>query len=64
MAQTLYEADEEGLPGNRRDSGGTEAQAKGCEMAQRLHTEHKIQNREGRITERNSYGRDPFPPRG
>ena len=27
-------------------------------------TEHKIQNKEERITERNSYGNDPFPPRG
>ncbi len=51
------------MEGNQRASHITptkaEAQAKGREMAQRLHTEHKIQNREGRITERNSYGRDP-----
>jgi len=56
------------IEGNQRASHITptkaEAQAKGREMAQRLHTEHKIQNLEGRITERNSYGRDPFPPRG
>jgi Uncharacterized protein conserved in bacteria (DUF2188) len=41
-----------------------EAQAKGREMAIERKTEHKIQNKEGRITERNSYGHDPFPPRG
>jgi hypothetical protein len=40
------------------------AQAKGREMAIERKTEHKIQNKEGRITERNSYGNDPFPPRG
>jgi hypothetical protein len=33
-------------------------------MAIKRKTEHKIQNKEGRITERNSYGHDPFPPRG
>jgi hypothetical protein len=33
-------------------------------MAQKLHTEHKIQNKEGRITARNSYGNDPYPPKG
>lgn len=41
-----------------------EAQAKGSEMAIGRKTEHKIQNQQGRITERNSYGSDPFPPRG
>jgi hypothetical protein len=41
-----------------------EAQAKGRAMAIDRRTEHKIQNKEGRITERNSYGNDPFPPRG
>ena len=56
------------IEGNQRASNTAptkaEAQAKGRTMAQRLETEHKIQNREGRITERNSYGKDPFPPRG
>jgi len=41
-----------------------QAQAKGRQMAIDRKTEHKIQNKEGRITERNSYGNDPFPPRG
>jgi Uncharacterized protein conserved in bacteria (DUF2188) len=27
-------------------------------------TEHFIHNREGRIRERNSYGNDPYPPKG
>ena len=40
------------------------AQAKGREMAKERATEHKIQNQKGRITERNSYGNDPYPPKG
>ena len=32
-------------------------------MAKERHTEHKIQNQNGQITERNSYGRDPYPPK-
>ncbi len=35
-----------------------EAQAAGRVMARRRQTEHKIQNKEGRITERNSYGNE------
>jgi Uncharacterized protein conserved in bacteria (DUF2188) len=41
-----------------------EAEAKGREIAIQGKTEHKIQNKVGRIAERNSYGPDPFPPRG
>ena len=41
-----------------------EAQAKGRQMAIARKTEHKIQNQKGQIGERNSYGHDPFPPRG
>jgi Uncharacterized protein conserved in bacteria (DUF2188) len=56
------------VEGNQRVSNlartKAEAQATGREMAQKLHTEHKIQNKEGRITERNSYGNDPYPPKG
>ncbi|MBZ5721003.1 MAG: DUF2188 domain-containing protein [Acidobacteriia bacterium] len=36
----------------------------GRREAIRQETEHFIHNREGRIRERNSYGNDPFPPRG
>jgi Uncharacterized protein conserved in bacteria (DUF2188) len=56
------------VEGNQRASNRAptkaEAQAKGREMAIERHTEHKIQNKEGQITERNSYGRDPYPPKG
>jgi hypothetical protein len=27
-------------------------------------TEHKIQNQQGQITKRSSYGGDPHPPKG
>ena len=56
------------VEGNERASNTAptkaEAQAKGREMAQKLHTEHKIQNKYGGIAERNSDRNDPFPPRG
>ena len=56
------------LEGNDRASNisptKAEAQAKGREMAIARKTEHKIQNQKGQIRERNSYGNDPFPPRG
>jgi hypothetical protein len=54
--------------GNKRASNisptKAKAQAKGRDMAKERHTEHKIQNQKGQITERNSYGRDPYPPKG
>jgi hypothetical protein len=56
------------VEGNKRASNvaptKAQAQVRGREMAQNLHTEHKIQNRKGQIAERNSYGNDPFPPKG
>jgi Uncharacterized protein conserved in bacteria (DUF2188) len=56
------------VEGNQRASNisrtKAEAQAKGREMAIERHTEHKIQNRDGKIAQRNSYGNDPFPPPG
>lgn len=56
------------VEGNQRASNVSptkaEAQAKGRQMAMTRKTEHKIQNQKGQIKERNSYGNDPFPPRG
>ncbi|MGD0165911.1 MAG: DUF2188 domain-containing protein [Gaiellaceae bacterium] len=56
------------VEGNERASNVSqtkaEAQAKGREMAQERHTEHKIQDRHGQITERNSYGHDPRSRKG
>jgi hypothetical protein len=41
-----------------------EAQDAGRDTARNEHTEHIVHNRDGKIGERNSYGNDPFPPRG
>lgn len=40
------------------------AEKAGRETARRDKTEHLIHNRDGQISERNSYGNDPNPPRG
>jgi len=40
------------------------AQVAGKTTAKRRHAEHVIHNRDGRIGASNSYGRDPYPPRG
>ena len=40
------------------------AQAAGRKTAIREKTEHIIRNKNGRIASRNSYGRDPYPPKG
>lgn len=56
------------VEGNQRASNVSQtkaqAEAKGRTMAKELRTEHKIQNQKGQITERNSYGGDPYPPKG
>jgi hypothetical protein len=56
------------VEGNRRASNvaptKAKAQAKGRQMAIERKTEHKIQNKDGKISERNSYGNDPSPPKG
>jgi ketosteroid isomerase-like protein len=41
-----------------------EAQAAGRVTAMREHVEHLIHNQDGAIAERNSYGNDPYLPRG
>lgn len=41
-----------------------QAQQAGREAARRDNVEHLIHNKDGRIGERNSYGNDPFPPKG
>ena len=56
------------IEGNTRASNTAatkaEATAKGRQMAKERKTEHKIQNSDGRIAQRNSYGGDPHPPKG
>ena len=41
-----------------------DAQAAGREAAMREKTEHLIHNADGQIASRNSYGNDPYPPKG
>jgi len=41
-----------------------EAQSAGRKTAQSAKTEHVVLKKDGRIGERNSYGNDPFPPKG
>ncbi len=41
-----------------------EAVAAGREAARARSTEHVIHHTDGTIAERNSYGNDPYPPRG
>lgn len=41
-----------------------EAQAAGRETARQSGTEHIIHRKDGTIGEWNSYGNDPYPPRG
>jgi hypothetical protein len=41
-----------------------EAMEAGRELARDNRSEHIIHGRDGRIRQRDSYGRDPFPPRG
>jgi Uncharacterized protein conserved in bacteria (DUF2188) len=41
-----------------------DAQAAGREAAKRDKTEHVIHNADGQIASRNSYGNDPYPPKG
>lgn len=40
------------------------ARAAGRKTAMRERTEHFIHNKDGKIGSRNSYGRDPHPPKG
>lgn len=40
------------------------AQAAGRRVAIKRHAEHVVHNQNGRIGGSNSYGGDPFPPRG
>lgn len=41
-----------------------DAQKLGRESAIKSKTEHVIHNKDGKIAGSNSYGNDPFPPRG
>jgi Uncharacterized protein conserved in bacteria (DUF2188) len=40
------------------------AEAQGKEMAKARRTEHIIQDKSGQIQRKESYGHDPYPPKG
>ena len=54
--------------GNSRNTANTNTQAeaikKATEIAKNQESELFIHNRHGQIRERNSYGNDPYPPKG
>ncbi len=54
--------------GNSRDTAHTstqqEAIERATEIARRNESEVVIHGRDGKIRERNSYGNDPYPPKG
>ncbi len=68
--ETYFEDDKwkNKVEGNERASNTAprkaEAQAEGRQMAKSRGVEHIIRNKDGEIGERNSYGKDPFPPKG
>jgi hypothetical protein len=57
-----------GVTGNKRASGSyatkPPAVAQGRQLATRNKSKLVIHNQDGKIGERRTYGRDPFPPRG
>lgn len=52
--------------GKKTDHHDTKEQAQkaGREEAKKDKVEHIIHNRDGKISESNSYGNDPYPPKG
>lgn len=48
----------------RRYDTQREAIEAASEIARKQRTEVYVHGRDGRIRERNSYGNDPFPPKG
>jgi hypothetical protein len=55
------------VEGGRRSSRFStqhEAMELGRELAKANRSEHIVHGRDGRIRQRDSFGRDPFPPRG
>ncbi|MBS1887825.1 MAG: DUF2188 domain-containing protein [Actinobacteria bacterium] len=54
----------EGRKSARHFATQFEAMQEGRTMARNYRSEHIVHGRDGRIRQRDSYGRDPFPPRG
>jgi hypothetical protein len=54
----------EGTPKASHFETQNEAMNAGSRLARGNRSEHIVHGRDGRIRQRDSYGRDPFPPRG
>ena len=54
----------EGNAGGRHFVTQNQAIEAGRRIARGNRSEHIVHGRDGRIRQRDSYGRDPFPPRG
>jgi hypothetical protein len=56
------------VTGNQRASGSHPTKPPAVAQARKLATQNKselvIHNQDGKIGERRTYGKDPFPPRG
>lgn len=59
-----WEVKVEGRVGGRLFQTQNEAIRAGRELARGSGSENIIHGRDGRIRQRDTYGRDPFPPRG
>jgi hypothetical protein len=59
-----YNEVEEGERASSSHDKRVDAVARGRELAINAKTEHVIHNVDGTISERNSYGNDPYPPAG
>lgn len=63
-SQGRWEVKIEGLGGAGEYRTQNEAIRAGRELARAYRSENIIHGRDGRIRQRDSYGHDPFPPRG
>jgi hypothetical protein len=54
----------EGNHATRHFATQFEAMREARKLARRNHSEHVVHGRDGRIRQRDSYGRDPFPSHG
>jgi Uncharacterized protein conserved in bacteria (DUF2188) len=59
-----WNVEEEGGRGGSHFPTQSEAIQAGRKLARSNRSEHIIHGRDGRIRQRDSFGRDPFPPRG
>jgi len=59
-----WDVKEEGARSTAHFRSQRDAMEEGRRLARGNRSEHIVHGRDGRIRQRDSYGRDPFPPRG